>query len=209
MNYPPVHVKVWGQYACFTRPEMKVERVSYPVMTPSAARGVLEAIFWKPEFVWRVREIQVLAPIRHFSLLRNEVSARMSPRSPGLDITEVRTQRHTLGLLEPAYLIIADVVLKDGVAEDQAKYRDQFRRRVERGQCYHRPYLGCREFAASFAKPDGSERRQPLNEPLGLMLLDLEYRSDAPAEPYFFPAELVDGVLHVPDYPFNVQGGMA
>lgn len=210
MEYPPVQVKVWGPYACFTRPEMKVERVSYSVMTPSAARGVLEAIFWKPEFVWRVREIHVLAPIRHFSLLRNEVSARMSPRSPGLDITEARTQRHTLGLLNPAYLLVAEVVLRPGTTDDPAKYRDQFRRRVERGQCYHRPYLGCREFAAWFAKPDGSEQCQPLNEPLGLMLLDVEYHGQAqPGNPRFFPAELVDGVLHVPPYDFNVSGGGA
>ncbi|OPZ83069.1 MAG: CRISPR-associated protein Cas5 [bacterium ADurb.Bin429] len=209
MEYPPIQVKVWGPYACFTRPEMKVERVSYPVMTPSAARGVLEAIFWKPEFVWRVREIHVLAPIRHFSLLRNEVSARMSPRSQGLDIMDARTQRHTLGLQDPAYLIVADVVLRPGTTADAAKYRDQFRRRVERGQCYHRPYLGCREFAASFAKPDGGERALPLNEALGLMLLDLAYRKDAPAQPHFFPAELVDGVLHVPPYDFHVAGGAA
>lgn len=207
MDYPPVHVKVWGQYACFTRPEMKVERVSYPVMTPSAARGVLEAIFWKPEFTWRVREIHVLAPIRHFSLVRNEVSSRMSARSPGLDITEARTQRHTLGLVDPAYLIVADVVVHPGVEQDAAKFRDQFRRRVERGQCYHRPYLGCREFAAAFAKPDGSERRQPITEPLGLMLLDLEYQGNGPALPHFFAAELTDGILHVPDYTFHLPGG--
>ena len=186
---------------------MKVERVSYSVMTPSAARGVLEAIFWKPEFTWQVREIHVLAPIRHFSLVRNEVNARMSPRGSGLDITEARTQRHTLGLVQPAYLIYADPLLRQGVSEDVAKYRDQFRRRVERGQCYHRPYLGCREFAASFARPDGSERREPINEPLGLMLLDLEYRQDAPAEPHFFQAELVDGVLQVPSFSFNTVGG--
>ena len=211
MDYPPVQVKVWGKYACFTRPEMKVERVSYPVMTPSAARGVLEAIFWKPEFTWRVREIHVLAPIRHFSLVRNEVCRRMSKDSLNMDVSDpnVRTQRHTLGLTDPAYLIVADVVPKPGVVEDPAKFRDQFRRRVERGQCYHRPYLGCREFAASFAKPDGSERQQSINEPLGLMLLDLEYQADGPAVPHFFPAELTDGVLHVPDYTFNVQGGAA
>src|SRR6266566_682904 len=131
-----VSVKVWGAFACFTRPELKAERVSYPVMTPSAARGVLEAVFWKPEFAWRVREIWVLKEIRRFSVLRNEVNHR-----------EWKTmQRHTLALRDVAYLIRADIAVKPGVGEDPAKYRDQFRRRAERGQCYHRPYLGCREF---------------------------------------------------------------
>src|SRR5436309_15329084 len=99
MNHVPVELKVWGEYACFTRPEMKVERVSYTVMTPSAARGILEAIFWKPEFSWRVREIWVLKEIRYFSILRNEVQSKASPRTDRpLIISEERTQRHTLGL---------------------------------------------------------------------------------------------------------------
>ena len=209
MEYPPMQVKVWGEYACFTRPEMKAERVSYPIMTPSAARGVLEAIMWKPEFTWRVREIHVLADIKHFSMVRNEVNRRMAPGNEGMDITAVRTQRHTLGLRDPAYLILADVVVKPGVAEDAAKYRDQFRRRVERGQCYHRPYLGCREFAASFVLPDGSERRLSLTEPLGLMLLDMEYQSGQSAIPHFFEACLEDGILKVPTFKFNYTGGDA
>jgi len=209
MPYPPLAVKVWGECACFTRPEMKVERVSYPVMTPSAARGVLEAIFWKPEFLWQVREIHVLKPIRHFSMLRNEVSSRMSPRSPGLDIMESRTQRHTLGLREVAYLIVADAVVQTGVEADPAKFRDQFRRRVQRGQCFHRPYLGCREFAAFFAEPDGSEQPIEESDSLGLMLLDVEYGADDKHTPHFFPAELCGGVLKVPAYDFNVRGGAA
>jgi CRISPR-associated protein Cas5d len=207
LDYPPVAVKVWGDFACFTRPEMKVERVSYPVMTPSAARGVLEAIFWKPEFTWRVREIHVLKPIRHFSLMRNEVSQRASSRSDGLDITECRTQRHTLGLRDVAYLIYADTVVAPGVTEDAAKFRDQFRRRVDRGQCYHRPYLGCREFAASFAAPAGSEQPVDITEPLGLMLLDVEYREDGVNVPHFFRAQLKHGVLRVPDEAFKLMKG--
>src|SRR5947208_12455527 len=98
MEGSPLEVKVWGPYACFTRPEMKVERVSYAVMTPSAARGILEAIFWKPEFSWRVREIAVLKPVRYFSILRNEIQRKASARgSEPFYADEDRTQRHTLG----------------------------------------------------------------------------------------------------------------
>src|SRR5437773_1934793 len=118
MNLPPLEVKVWGDYACFTRPEMKVERVSYTVMTPSAARGVLEAIFWKPEFSWRVREIEVLKPIRYFSILRNEVQRRASGRSAEpFYADEDRTQRHTLGLRDVAYVIRADVAVRAHCSE--------------------------------------------------------------------------------------------
>jgi CRISPR-associated protein Cas5d len=220
-----VAVKVWGERACFTRPEMKVERASYPVMTPSAARGVLEAIFWKPEFSWRVREIAVLKPIRHFSIVRNEVNSTASDRSArsgaeeggGYQADLDRAQRHTLGLRDVAYVVRADVVLRRHATEDVAKYRDQFRRRVERGQCYHRPYLGCREFTADFGPPDGSEFPIDLSDVLGRMLFDqaFEPAPDGPAgwyaqdgqgrrvvrgtvRPRFFSAQLDRGVLKVP-----------
>jgi CRISPR-associated protein Cas5d len=154
MRDEPLRVKVWGEYACFTRPEMKVERVSYPVMTPSAARGVLEAIFWKPEFQWRIREIHVLKPLRHIALLRNEVDRRIPVRgAQPFFADESRAQRHTLALRDVAYIIVADIVLQPHADKDIAAYRDQFQRRVERGQCYRQPYLGCREFAAHFAPP--------------------------------------------------------
>jgi len=198
MPYAPVVVKVWGDFACFTRPENKVERVSYEVMTPSAARGVLEAIFFHKPMQWRIREIAVLNGIKRFSMLRNEVSARMSDRSDGLTITDVRTQRHTLGLRDVAYLISADVYLPTGSTDaDPAKYRDQFRRRVERGQCFHRPSLGCREFAAHFGPPDGDEQPQPVSDDLGLMLFDIDY--GARNVPRFFHAKLENGVLKVPN----------
>ena len=130
MRQVPLEVKVWGDFACFTRPEMKVERVSYPVMTPSAARGVLEAIFWKPEFSWRIREIQVLQPIRYFSILRNEVNNVASQRSAqgwrkdggGYFADEDRAQRHTLALRDVAYVIRADMALKSHANADPAKY---------------------------------------------------------------------------------------
>src|SRR3990172_11606325 len=128
-------VLVRGPLACFTRPEMKVERLSYPVMTPSAARGLLEAIFWKPQFQWQVRQIAVLNPIRFFSILRNEVNSKASVGAAGPYFADRdRAQRHTLALRDVAYLIRAEMVLKpEAASEHPAKYRDQFRRRVERG----------------------------------------------------------------------------
>jgi CRISPR-associated protein Cas5d len=203
--YPPLAVKVWGDFACFTRPEMKVERVSYAVMTPSAARGLLESIFWKPAFGWRIRAIHVLKPIRYFSLLRNEVSSAATTRA--LDgegsayvVEDDRAQRHTLALREVAYLIAADIVVRAPMGEDAAKYRDQFRRRLERGQHFIAPYLGCREFFALVASVDGSERPLDLTATLGRMLFDLDYASDGSgrAEPRFFEARLEQGTLHVP-----------
>src|SRR5262249_46570708 len=143
---------------------------SYAVMTPSAARGFLESIFWKPEFQWVVREIGVLREPRYFSILRNEVNERQTDERArgwaraggvgGFDPRGARhrAQRHTLALRDVAYLIRADMEPRPGVEADAAKFRDQFRRRVRRGQCANQPYLGCREFAASFTEPDGSER---------------------------------------------------
>lgn len=206
--YAPVRLKVWGDFACFTRPEMKVERVTYPVMTPSAARGVLEAVFWKPEFRWRIEEIWVLNDIRYFSILRNEVNKRASEQAArswerdggGYDASADRAQRHTLALRDVAYIIKAQVEVNPGRSEDAAKWRAQFRRRVEEGSCFHRPYLGCREFAAYFSDVDGTERPIARTEDLGPMLLDLEYAADGSgrATPRFFNAALDNGVLHVP-----------
>ena len=198
----PVSVKVWGDFACFTRPEMKVERVSYDVITPSAARGILEAIFWKPEFTWLIRRIEVLEPIRTFSMVRNEVSSVVSPRSEHINIGENRTQRHTLGLQKVAYIIHADVCLRAHATDDVAKYRDQFRRRLDRGQCYHRPYLGCREFACYFEKPTGAEQPIDYTADLGYMLLDMEY-SRTKITPHFFRAQINRGIVDVPEISFN------
>lgn len=208
-RYPPVEVKLWGDFACFTRPEMKVERVSYPIMTPSAARGALEAIFWKPEFSWRIEEIWVLEPVRYFSILRNEVNSRASQRvaagwaksGGGFVASEDRAQRHTLALRNVAYLVRAQPVLQPGVDEDVAKYRDQFRRRVRDGRCYATPYLGCREFTANFAEPDGTEQPVAWTDALGPLLLDLDYAPDGSGRgtPRFFEAAVEHGVLRVPD----------
>lgn len=208
---PPLEVKVWGDFACFTRPEMKVERVTYPVMTPSAARGVLEAIFWKPEFSWEIEEIWVLNPIQYVSLLRNEVNSRASERSArdwanhggGFFAAADRAQRHTLALRDVAYVVRAHPEPRSRADADRAKYRDQFRRRVARGQCFSTPFLGCREFSASFAAPASGLSPIPDSGSLGRMLLGLEYADDGSgrAEPRFFEARLERGVLRVPATP--------
>lgn len=220
---PPLIVKVWSDYACFTRPEFGAERVSYPVMTPSAARGVLEAIFWKPEFSWVIEEIHVLKPIRHFSIVRNEINSWQSPSSAKKPeyhyfADDDRSQRHTLGLRDTAYIIKANIKLKSHAKADEAKYRDQFRRRVKRGQCHHQPYLGTREFSAFFCEPTIEDQPISLSDELGLMLLDMEFTATSEgatmeyfthdetgakvtkgkAQPKFFRASLVNGVMRVP-----------
>jgi CRISPR-associated protein Cas5d len=216
MPHPPLAVKVWSDLACFTRPEMKAERVSYPVMTPSAARGVLEAVFWKPEFTWQVRAIKVLKSIRHFSILRNEVNnkavsataAKWARDGGGYFAEEDRAQRHTLALRDVAYVILADIVLKPHATADVAGYRDQFRRRVEQGQCYHRVYLGCREFAAHLGPPNHDDMPIQLSDDLGLMLFDLDYPADCSGRgrPRFFEAKLDNGVLHVDPALYRREG---
>ena len=208
-SHSQLEVKLWGDYACFTRPDMKVERVTYPVMTPSAARGALEAIFWKPQVVWRVEEIHVLRPIKYASILRNEINNRQSDRTArswakgggGYDAAASREQRHTLALRDVAYVVRAQLTLQEGVGDNIAKYRDQFRRRVATGRCFATPYLGCREFSASFGEPVPDTRPINHSEDLGLMLLDIEYGLDDSGRgtPQFFHARLDRGVLHVPD----------
>ncbi len=224
-NETPLEVKVWGEFACFTRPEFGVERASYEVMTPSAARGILEAIFWKPEFRWMVREIEVLNPVRHFSILRNEMNSTQSERSArswaadggGYYADDDRAQRHTLCLRDVAYVIRANIELKPHANDHPAKYRDQFRRRVKRGQCFNQPYLGTREFSAFFGPPSGDEQTIDVSDDLGFMLFDIGFVPDAKgkvsyaghgpegrsivrgdAQPKFFRARLERGVLRVP-----------
>ena len=193
-------VKVWSgenSGACFTRPDNKVERVSYDVMTPSAARGVLEAIFWKPEFSWQVREIQVLKEVKRRSILRNEVKTLASEKTAqkwardggGFDAEDDRSQRHALILWDVAYVICADIVLRPHTADPLVKYTEMFQRRVEKGQAFHQPYLGTREFTAFFGPPEPGDRpanivRQLGGEyaeqrgelDLGLMLFDLRFK---------------------------------
>ncbi len=215
-THPPLEVRVWGDFACFTRPEMKVERVTYPVPTPSAARGILEAIFWKPQIEWRVEEIWALRPIRYFSILRNEVNSRASDRvarqwrenGGGYLASHDRAQRHTLALRDVDYIVRAQIQVKPGVTDDPAKFRDQFRRRVRSGRCFSPPYLGCREFAAAFRDPEGSEQPIDVTDHLGPMLLEIDYASDGSGRgtPRFFEAQLDRGVLRAPAVTVSGKG---
>ena len=211
-----IAVKVSGIYACFTRPEFKVERVSYPVMTPSAARGVLEAIFWKPEFRYEIRQIGIVKMGNQTSILRNELDARQG-KTPIL-VERHRQQRSSLVLKDVAYIIHAEMVLRDHATDPIFKYRDQFNRRVDRGQCHHTPYLGTREFAAEVGRPNGEVPPEGLNLDLGTMLLDLAYVEDRARDelefirhdgnggrvakgyvhPLFFSARIKDGWMQMP-----------
>jgi len=194
---------------------MKVERVSYDVMTPSAARGVLEAIHWKPAILWVVDAIQVLNPIRFTSIRRNEVGSKIpaglvksamkrgDTNGLGLVVDEDRQQRAATILVNPAYVIEAhfEMTEKAGAEDSAAKHLSMFNRRAANGQCFHRPYLGTRELAAQFALVDGALPRSNLpenqrNRDLGWMLHDLDHANDH--TPYFFRAAVVDGVMQVP-----------
>jgi len=212
-----VSVKVWGDYACFTRPEMKVERVSYDVMTPSAARGILEAIHWKPAIRWVVDRIHVLKPIRFDTIRRNEVASKIpvgnaeramkgQPAPLWLFVEDDRQQRAALVLRDVAYVIDAHFERTDraGDGDTDGKHLDTFNRRVAKGQCFHRPYLGCREFAAFFGPPDDPPA-PPVHtgtRDLGWMLHDIDF--EAGMEPRFFRAEMKDGVIAVP--PLGARG---
>ncbi len=206
---PPVVVQVWGGAALFTRPELKVERVSYPVMTPSAAVGVLESIFWKPEFAWRVVAIEVLNEIKQFTQRRNETTdlASLADAASGrrrIDTVAHRVQRNAVCLREVAYRIHAHVVLNDRATKPEAAYRDQFRRRVNRGSCFTQPYLGTREFSAFFGDPDDRQAFD-ITEDLGIMLHSVDHSTSPPSFSWF-TARLDRGVLHVPEHGIPATG---
>jgi len=222
----PIRLKVWGDYACFTRPEMKVERVSYDVITPSAARGILEAIYWKPQVRWVIERLHVLRPIHFTNLRRNEVASKASAANAKkamkgtlghplqLIIEEERQQRAATILRDVCYIIEARFELLD-VSEPVAKHYNIFKRRAERGQYFHHPYLGTREFPCDCAWVDGPIPESELTgeRDLGYMLLDIAF---SPAEgkdfdtidahlgiqlsaiPRFFRPVMVDGVIEVP-----------
>lgn len=213
-----VKVRVWGDYACFTRPEFKVERVSYPVITPSAARGILEAIFWKPEIRYEVRRIGVLKLGTQVVILRNELGDRQG--SKPYFVEDKRQQRSSLILKDVAYILEAEMKLRPHASDPIIKYIEQFNRRVQKGQYHHTPYLGTREFAAHFAPVNGEEP-PPLNLTIGTMLFDLAFVEDSKrgeiefkragrAEPVkgyaqalFFNAELREGWMNVPQEPYR------
>lgn len=207
-------LEVAGPFACFTRPEMKVERVSYDVMTPSAARAVFESILWKPAIRWQVRRIEVLRPIRFINLRRNEVSAVLSTRNVqqamnagsgqlALYIEDERQQRAGYFLRDVVYRIHADLALASGCTEPLMKYTEMFARRARKGQCVNQPYLGCREFAAQFRLVEADEALAPAlaeTRTLGWMLHDLDFRNSSDPQPRFFNAQMVDGVVDVPPF---------
>ncbi len=208
-----IKLHVWGEYACFTRPEMKVERVSYDVMTPSAARGILEAIHWKPAIRWVIDRIHVLKPIRFETIRRNEVGSKIPAgsvkkamkRGSLAELHQVvendRQQRATLALRDVAYVIEACFEMTDraGAEDNPAKHLEMFRRRTLKGQCFHRPALGCREFVADFAwvdeVPPSALSTDQRNRDLGWMLYDIDFSDNR--RPMFFRARLDDGVLDV------------
>ncbi len=199
MNEQFVSVRVNGDFALFTRPESKVERVTYPVITPSAARGVLEAIYWHPEFTWVIREVRVLAPVQTFGIFRNEVNSKMSSsRSEPYFADEDRSQRFSVCLRNVDYVIVAEPIVKAGIKDHPKKFREIFERRVGRGQCFHRPALGCREFAADFGPAESCPEPIEWTEDLGLMLHDLLYSPKPPFMPRFFEARIDGGVMRVP-----------
>lgn len=211
-----VRLHVWGDRACFSRPEMKVERVSYDVITPSAARGILEAIHWKPAIRWVVDRLHVLRPIRFQSFRRNEVSSKIpgptaeramragSVAGLGMVMEEVRQQRAATLLVDVAYVIEAHFVMtpRAGAEDTPAKHLSMFNRRAEAGQCFHRPCLGTREFAAEFALlPPGAPLPASTLPPdqrdrdLGWMLHDIDHEAGAVSR--FFRARMRDGVVDV------------
>lgn len=214
-----VRVKVSGEFACFTRPDLKVERMSYPCMTPSAARGILDSILWKPEFQWYVRRIIVLNPVKFVTIKRNEIKYKQSVTPIVVDEVldsgkpKNRVQRNSVVLRDVAYIIEASIFIEQpsgkgafekylGMTEGR---EGMFPRRVKKGQCWRRPYLGTREFAAEFMPLDG--REQPVQEtiPIGSMLFDIFYDAKGKPQPLFFhDVAIRNGVLDC-EAPENMQ----
>jgi len=222
-------LEVWGDFACFTRPEMKVERVSYDVITPSAARAIFEAILWKPAIKWNITKVEVLNPIKWISVRRNELGKIVpSPTEKqmsgavgapmGIFIEDERQQRAGLFLRDVRYRIYGhfDFIkpedrLSDNVDstekeeirderhdESEAKYAAMFKRRASKGQCFHRPYLGCREFACDFKLIEDNDSANPIDETrdLGYMLYDMDFDRDMiTPSPLFFKARIDNGTV--------------
>lgn len=216
-------LEVWGDYACFTRPELKVERVSYDVITPSAARAIFEAILFKKYAMrWQVTKIEVLNPIKWVSVRRNEVGATASYKSSAIYIEDKRQQKNSLILKDVRYRIWAKLVFipvsersreafarhKPGTDENPMKYYQMFERRAAQGQCFTQPYLGNREFSASFrlVNPDTDELQVPLtaedggDRNLGIMLYDMDFSNPKNIRPMFYRVEMKAGTITVPSF---------
>lgn len=206
-----ITLKVWGDYACFTRPEMKVERVSYDVITPSAARGILEAIYWKPAIQWKIDRIHVINQIKFDTIRRNEVLGKISAdkvksalKGSGIslyqDSNEDRVQRASYVLRDVCYYIEAHFEMTDKAGSDDSveKHYNIALRRMRKGQCFHQPYFGCREFPVQYEFQEGNipvswYAGKALD--LGFMLYDLDFKNEMQA--IFFRAQMVDGVVDV------------
>jgi len=219
MRSPPLHIRIRGPAALFTRPETKVERVSYEVITPSAARGVLEAVLFKPQMRWVIERIVVLNPVRLFSIKRNEVASKVpstaaswAEKNAGgsdffADDSSNRQQRNALILRDVDYVVTARAELTDKAQppeDNPIKYTEMFKRRVENGQHFHQPYLGCREFPADVDLATGDEKPSGDvlalgDQSLGLILNDIQYTS--PRQAVFFEAVMRQGVIEVPAMP--------
>ena len=206
---PTLKLRARGPLACFTRPELKVERFSYPVMTPSAARGLIEAVLWKPAIAWRIERIKVLKEIKFTAFRRNEVNSKAARPSssiianggppPIFFADEDRAQRNTVALCDVDYVIETHFVMtnKAGSGDNINKFVDMFTRRVAKGQHFHHPYFGCREFAADVLPADDYLRPVGDTKDLGLMLWDIDFGPKSNV-PIFFPARLDQGVMEVP-----------
>lgn len=214
-------LEVWGDMACFTRPELKVERVSYDVITPSAARAIFEAIFWKPAIHWQITKIEVLNPVKWTSVRRNEVGAVAGTKTASIYIEEKRQQKNSLLLKDVRYRIWAKMefrsvkkrktegdlfVHEPGNDENPMKYYQIFERRAGKGQCFNQPYLGTREFSASFRLVDTeNEALKPAlsteaggDRDLGIMLYDMDFSNPKDIKALFYRAEMRQGVIIVP-----------
>jgi CRISPR-associated protein Cas5d len=209
-----VRLKVMGGYACFTRPDLKVERMTYPCMTPSAARGILDSILWKPEFQWYVRRILVLKPVRFATVKRNEINTKQSKIPIVVDEIDsagkpkYRAQRNSVVLRDVGYIIEASLYQENHLDKNKpekyvgrkgidADHDGIFTRRLKKGQCWRRPYLGTREFAAEFMEPDGDEVSIQDTIPIGSMLFDIFYDAKGQPRPVFFHDVVVrKGILN-------------
>lgn len=206
-------MEVWGNYACFSNPALKVERFSYEVMTPSAARGILEAVMWHPGMRWKIDRIYVLSPIEYTNIRRNEVSSKLSaakaksamlgkPVDLYIDASSDIQQRAATVLKNVHYVIEAHFEMTENAnaSDNPGKFQEMMRRRLEKGQCYHQPYLGCREFPAKFRLWEfESVPTADISKNLGLMLYDMDYSDKNNITPTFFNAVLTNGVLNVAD----------
>lgn len=208
-----IQLEVWGPYALFSRPEMHVERVSYEVPTPSAARGLVEAVYYHPGLQWHIRRIYVLNPIRFTNIRRNEVkskvlasdvySAMQGSRRPLSIVTSQQiAQRASMLLQDVHYVIEAEFSMTDRAApsDNPGKFQDIVTRRMAKGQCYHAPYFGCREFPAHFrAWPGGPIPTIQESRDLGFMLYDFDYSDPKNITPLYFHAKMENGVINVAD----------